>query len=346
MKFGFGPIGCRRPEGTTEGMVPIYRTAIELAERAEDVGFDSAWVAEHHFTDDGYLSSPVSMASAIAARTDAMEVGIGLAITPIHEPVRLAEDAAALNLLARDGGGSATLGLGLGYRDVEYEAFGVDRGERVGWLLDTVDACRESWSEGSMDFEGRVADYPAVDVTPKPGPGVQLVVGANASRGVERAGRIADGYIAPPGHSPENLDEKLDTVRGVLEEPDHAASFDVYHMQYVSVHPDGKDAAWDAVRDEYLYTRQQYLEFFSESSDSDLEFTAAEIENSPDRFEERWRSELIHGSPAEVADELARYDDVWHDVHTIMQLHYPGLNPDVTRRAVDLVGEEVIPELS
>lgn len=347
MKVGFGPIGCRRPDGSGEGMVPIYEQALGFTEKAETFGFDSAWVAEHHFAPDGYLPSPVPVAAAIAARTGSLEVGIGLAIAPIHEPVSLAEDASVLNILSRSGGGRFTLGLGLGYRDIEFEVFNSPRKERVGRLLDVVETCREAWGDGPMDFEGRLVKYPEVDVTPKPGSEIQLVLGANSAPGIKRSAYVADGYISPPGHSPDDLSAKLDNARKVLDDEDTTPEeFDVYHMQYTSVHPDGKDAAWEVVRDAYKYTRTEYLKYFNESSDSDLDLTNEEIEERADEFEDRWRTELLHGTPEQVTEELRGYGDCWDgEIHTILQLHYPGLSPDVTERAVTLVGEEIIPEL-
>lgn len=347
MEVALGPLSCRRPEGTSEGMVPVYSHAVDLAEQADEVGFDSAWVAEHHFAHDGYLSSPVSLCGAIASRTDDFDVGIGLAVAPLHEPVTLAEDAAALDLLASDGGGSFTLGLGLGYRDVEYETFGVDRRERVGWLLDTVETCRQAWSDEPLSLDGHLVDYGPVDVTPKPSPNISTIIGANADKGIERAGRIAGGFIAPPPTSPESLESKLEVAREALDERDtDPDEFTAASMQYVAVHPDGADAAWEAVRESYLYTRKTYLAYFNESSDSDLDLSEEEIEASVDRYEDRWRSDLIHGSPTEVAGELAAYEDVWEGpVQTMLQVHYPGMDPEVSRDAVELVGDEILPQL-
>lgn len=345
MKLGIGPLACRRPEGTATEMVPVYEYALERAQLAADVGFDSAWVAEHHFAQDGYLSSPVSLCGAIAARTSDFDVGMGLAVAPLHEPIKLAEDAAAINLLARSGGGSFTLGLGLGYRDVEYRVFGVDRRERVGWLLDTVATCRAAWAEGSMSVDGHLVSYEDVDVTPKPGPGTSIVVGANASQGIARAARVADGYIAPPPSTPADVEAAADTIRDELagREVD-PTEFHVASMQYAAVHPDGREAAWEAVREAYLYTRKTYLEYFVESADSDLDLSERELEESVERYADRWREDLLHGTPGEVAEQLRAYRDVWPGpVLTTIQLHYPGLDPDVSRRAVELVGDEVIP---
>ncbi|MBI5090043.1 MAG: LLM class flavin-dependent oxidoreductase, partial [Actinobacteria bacterium] len=117
-----------------------YRDAIELAVAAEASGFDVFWVSEHHGWDDGYLPSPLVVLAAVAARTERIELGVGVAVAPLHHPARLAEDVAVLDQLAR---GRVIMGLGIGYVDAEYELFGIDRRARAELLEAVVAALRE-----------------------------------------------------------------------------------------------------------------------------------------------------------------------------------------------------------
>lgn len=347
MKFGIGPIGCRRPPGDTTPFADIYEGEVALAETAEAAGFDSAWVAEHHFAADGYVPSPFTVAGALASRTTALEVGIGIAIAPFYEPIRLAEDAAAVDLLAAAGGGSCTVGLGIGYRDAEFAGFGVPKSERVPRLLDTIDVCRGAWRDGSFSHDGRIFSYPEVSVTPTPSDGITLLVGAVSDPGLERAARLGDGWIAAPGWPRDRLADKLDTVREALAAANRdPRDFDVYLMQYLFAHEDGADAAWAAIRDGYVYVRKKYLEYFSASSDSDLDLTAADIDARLEEFEADWRSHVIHGTPDTVVEELEAYADMWPgELHVILDSHYPGMRFDVAEDAIDLFGREAIPAL-
>lgn len=347
MKFGIGPIGCRRPPNDTTPFPDIYEGEVALAEVAATSGFDSAWIAEHHFADDGYVPSPFTVAGAVASRTEGMEIGVGIAIAPFYEPLRLAEDAVAVDHLAAATGGNCTVGLGIGYRDIEFEGFGVSKSERVPRLLDTIDVCRGAWGDGPFSLDGRVFSYPEVNVTPKPTPGIKLLVGAVAEQGIRRAARLGDGWIAPPGWPRDRLTDKLEILAAELTDAGRDPSeFDVYLMQYLFVHDDGADAAWETIREPYLYVRKKYLEFFSASSDSDLDLTPADIEDRLDEFVDTWRTHVIHGTPAAVTEELEAYADAWPgELHMILDSHYPGMAFDTARQAIERCGRTVIPEL-
>ena len=98
--FGFGLITCQRYPGDPRSDTELYRQALALAEDADAFGIDSVWVSEHHFVDDAYLPSLLPLCAAIAARTRRVRVGTALLLAPLHDPVRLAEDAAVVDLIS------------------------------------------------------------------------------------------------------------------------------------------------------------------------------------------------------------------------------------------------------
>ena len=158
----------------------------------ESIGFSSAWISEHHFLTDGYASGTMPLAAAIAQRTTAMEIGTNVAVLPVHQPIRLAEDALTVDALS---GGRLRLGVGLGYREVEFTTFGQTMRQRRRRLEAGLDVLRAA-------FEGTPVHGSLV--TPLPvGGGPELWVGALSDVGVERAARRADGFLcALPHHLP------------------------------------------------------------------------------------------------------------------------------------------------
>jgi alkanesulfonate monooxygenase SsuD/methylene tetrahydromethanopterin reductase-like flavin-dependent oxidoreductase (luciferase family) len=128
----------RNPPGLGLSFAELYREMFRQAERAEELGFDSLWLTEHHFTDDGYLPSMIPMASALAARTQRVTIGTYVLLVPFCHPVKLAEDAAVTDVISN---GRLRLGFGLGYRPEEFEGFGIPRSERLGRTLETSRFC-------------------------------------------------------------------------------------------------------------------------------------------------------------------------------------------------------------
>src|ERR1700712_155811 len=106
----------------------VYRDELDLIREAEQLGYDTVWLTEHHFADDGYSPAIIPIAAAIAARTERIRIGFNLLLLPLHNAIRVAEDIATLDGLS---GGRIDVGLGQGYARHEFEGYGIPRGERL-----------------------------------------------------------------------------------------------------------------------------------------------------------------------------------------------------------------------
>ena len=227
MKIGYGLITCQAYPGDRRTESERYREVIEQAVEAERLGFDSVWVSEHHFVDDGYLPSVLPMCAAIAARTSRIEIGTAVVLVPFYEPLRLAEDAATVDLLS---GGCFILGLGQGWRPEEFEAFNVSPQNRARLLQDTVITLRQAWSEGTVTG-AELLRYPDVAVRPKPvaAGGIPVWIGATVERSIRRTGRIADGFIAGGGleepYTPEEFRCQLAWINEERKAVDNPTAF-------------------------------------------------------------------------------------------------------------------------
>src|ERR1700745_3233537 len=119
----------------------LYAEILDQIAWSENAGFDDVWLSEHHFIDDGYLPSILPVAAAIAARTKRIRIASGVLLMPFHNPVRLAEDIAVVDVIS---GGRFEFGVGLGFKLEEFESFGVpfkERGARTNESWRSFAAC-------------------------------------------------------------------------------------------------------------------------------------------------------------------------------------------------------------
>ncbi len=342
MKVGFGLITCQRYPGEERSDARIYADALDLASLAERVGFDSVWVSEHHFVDDGYLPSVLPMCAAIAAGTERVLVGTALLLAPLHDPLRLAEDAAVVDLVS---GGRLVLGIGLGWREEEFEGLNVPLGDRVQRLQDTVTVFRQAFS-GRPVTGGELLTYPGVFAIPgpsRPG-GPPIWIGALSEPAVRRAGRIADGFMATEV-TPATLAQQVAWARLARAEAglDPATLTVSVHLP-TFVHEGPAEEAWRMVRPFHRYVAWKYEDMEAARRRRPQEASApppASLEE-----EDTLRAGVVLGAPDEVADRIRQLDDAaGGGLHYIARLYWRGMAPDLQREAVELFGRSVIPIL-
>ncbi|HEX9260043.1 MAG TPA: LLM class flavin-dependent oxidoreductase [Acidimicrobiales bacterium] len=175
----------------------VYSETLDHIAACEAMGFDVVWLTEHHFIEDGYLPSVLTMAAAVAARTTRVTIGTAVLLLPLHDPLRVAEDAAVVDNLS---GGRLRLGLGLGYKLEEFDAFGIDRRHRPGRFEEAVAVLRGAWADEPLSFHGSHFHFDAVPVTPKPAQQpIPIWVAGRAEAPVRRAARIGDGLMGVSG---------------------------------------------------------------------------------------------------------------------------------------------------
>jgi len=331
LQFGFGLITCQRYPEDGRGDQELYAQALTLAEDAEALGFDSVWMAEHHFVDDAHLPSLLPLCAAIAARTRRITIGTAVLLAPLYEPARLAEDAAVTDLIA---GGRLVLGLGLGWRAEEFDALRVPVAGRVPRLLAAVDVLRQAWSGALVTVGG----YPGMPVRPlpaRPG-GPPIWIGAMSEPAIRRAGRVADGFMAT-GVTPDEFAAQIAIARAAR--PDPAAPFTIsLHLPVFAWDAPG---GYDLVRDHHRYIGWKYEDMDAARGRSGS--PAAPPQASP-REEAALRSSILAGTPAEVAARIDAYRRAaGGDLHFIARLYFPGLPWEIQRRAMRIFTEEVIP---
>lgn len=196
-KVNFG-IWCdfRNPEPWAVPFEAFYRDALDQIAAAEGMGFDSVWLTEHHYCDDGYTPSPLVIAAAIASRTEKMRIGTNLIVLPVHDPIRLAEDAATLSILS---GGRFDLGVGIGYREMEFDQAGRELKHRPSLIEESIEILRRAWTGEPINFSGKRFEIGDIRVTPAPPNPPRIFIGGMAPPAIDRAARIGDGFLSTGG---------------------------------------------------------------------------------------------------------------------------------------------------
>lgn len=228
VKFGIWH-DFRNPERWRRPWDQVYRENLEQITWAEQLGFESVWLSEHHVTDDGYLPSVFPMMAAIAARTETMRIGTSILLGPFQHPIRFAEDVGVLDQLS---GGRVEIGLGLGYRQREFELLDVPIGERARRTEQLVETARRVWADGT--------------VTPPPlqQPEPPFWIGGATLAAARRAARLGCNFM--PGGSVEP--KVLDLYRSLWNGE-------------VSISPAVYVGDWDEVAEHFLHSTNRYREW-------------------------------------------------------------------------------------
>jgi alkanesulfonate monooxygenase SsuD/methylene tetrahydromethanopterin reductase-like flavin-dependent oxidoreductase (luciferase family) len=172
-----------------------YAEMFDQAALADRLGFDLVCFSEHHFRPDDYCPSVLAVAAAVAGRTSRIRIGTAVLLLPLHHPLRVAEDAAVIDVLS---GGRLVLGVGLGYHTAEFLTFGVPLTERASRADEAIDILQKSWAGRPFAHEGRHYRFPEISVTPKPvqQPHPPLWVAATTPAGARRAARVGSPLYA------------------------------------------------------------------------------------------------------------------------------------------------------
>jgi alkanesulfonate monooxygenase SsuD/methylene tetrahydromethanopterin reductase-like flavin-dependent oxidoreductase (luciferase family) len=311
VKFGVGDFSGQRPPGSPVAHEQLYAEMLDQAEQIEAAGLDSMWVSEHHFAEDGYMPSVLPVAAALLARTRRITVAADRLAASLHDPVRLAEDAIALDLLS---GGRFVLGLSLCYRDDEFAGLGVDRRTDEARLEATARDLRGA-------FAGRPVRNAHVTPPPATGGGPRLMIAADGEHGAERAAVLADMLMVDP----TELWTVVDAAVAAFDAARGNRDGELVLFTYGGLSAEGRDGAWAEVADGFRYMRHNYDRWMGRPETEVL---------PPSHYR------LLLGTPSDVATQAGEYRLRYGDrVHLVLRCNYPGMAPEAVSRQVQLWGE-------
>jgi alkanesulfonate monooxygenase SsuD/methylene tetrahydromethanopterin reductase-like flavin-dependent oxidoreductase (luciferase family) len=329
IKFGY-MIDFRNPPGSPLSFGDLYREMFRQIEFADQAGLDSIWLTEHHFTDDGYLAATMPMMAAIASRTRRVTIGTYVLLAPFHHPLRLAEDAATIDVLSN---GRVRLGIGTAYREEEFQGFEVSRKYRLGRTLETIEILRRAWTGERFSFEGKHFHLNDVRVLPRPvsKPHPELLWAGMTERAIERGAELGLSFACNLGHKEVEL--YRNALRKHGKDP---ADFNIVRSAIVQI-GDSADQAWADIEQPLMYQAGLYGKWLAEGMRGDQEWIL------PDPV--RLRRNSVIGTSAEVAEQLARMIERIPTTELILNMQLPGLAPAKAMRSLERFVAEVLPAL-
>ncbi len=327
MKVGVH-FSCSALEG--ESWPDIYASALRQAEIADELGYDSAVVSEHHFKAEGWIPSPFVLCGAIAARTTRIRVGTDIVILPFAHPLRVAEDVLTLDNLSR---GRAVLGAGMGHSAAEFERFGVPYKQRVSRTEEALAVVRAAFEQEEITVDGRYTQLPPTRVTPRPvGSPPPIWYGAISEAGARRAARSADALVIGPSLSTAEAAAAraaYDAERAALG---LTGPGEVYLRREIAL-AETADEAWGTGLEPLHYQAAHLY------SDFPREGTAAE-------FRAFARDRYLVGDPTQVLEQVREVRDAVAFDGLLLRFQLPGTSSEVAERATHLFGTEVLGRLA
>lgn len=338
------------PDGWTHKQV--YDAELDMVHYAEDLGYDGAWIAEHHFRNYGVIPNIMPFAAYVAARTTRIKIGSAIVVLPFHHPLRAAEDAAMVDLLS---GGRLMYGFGRGYQGIEFAGFDMRLSEARDRTDEAIDILRQAWSNEPVNHKGQFFEIEDVNVLPKPiqpgGPplfvasvspetighyakkGIPFISDPIATRG--RCMRAAEEWkqvAAENGHDVSKTN--YGSLRGlIIGETDEEAreigekaaasqkeNTTQINKQSAPLEKTGEFAAG------YYYWKDRYL--------------GSNKEIGTDFF---WDRIWVAGGPERVRSIVQEFADAGYE-HMLFTLgHYPTFSMEDNKRRLKIFAEQVMP---
>ncbi|HEX9684007.1 MAG TPA: LLM class flavin-dependent oxidoreductase [Acidimicrobiales bacterium] len=304
-----------------------FPAALEMVKWADERGFDMAVVSEHHSAEDGYLPSPLVMCGAFAGATTTIGINVAALLVPLHDPVRLAEDMAVLDNLS---GGRVSYVVGIGYRDVEFEMFGVDRKGRGQLVESHIGIMQQAWTGEPFAYNGTTV---TVRPTPLTQPHPLLFYGGSTRVAAERAARLGLGFFPAIG------DPELATIYteacaaegrdpGLVMLPNSGGGF-----MHVAEDP---ERDWAIIQRHAMHEAKMYASWQNGPQRSEVHI------DTDDPAELRTSGQYLVVTPEECVDLANERGDLGTLLfHPLMG----GLPVDMAWAGLELFADEVLPKI-
>ena len=321
----------------------LYSEILDQIAWGENNGFDDVWLSEHHFIDDGYLPSTLPAAAAVAARTKKIRIALGVLLMPFHNPVRLAEDVAVVDVIS---GGRFELGVGAGYKEEEFEGFAVPHHERGARTNEALGIVRRLLGGETVTLKGKFFEVNKVRITPEPiqKPRPPIWIGGFTPAALRRGARYGDGFITP------RADRAVyDSYVAELQKQGRPAS----NIRFAGGHPwlivsNDPDKTWNEAADHIIYQNDNYMAWAEKEYAALSEKTGQPIKPLylRDREGLRKSGQLIVVEPERAIKLIREYISAVPITHCYSWTLPPGLPPSWAQPHLELFASKVIPAIN
>ena len=342
MDFGLFNLMQRRDHA--ESIPAVYQHASDSVRLAEDIGFEVAWFAEHHFSDYCLCPSPMLGISWCAAQTSRIKLAPGVLVLPLYDPIRLVQEVAMADEFCE---GRFLLGTGTGYQSYEFDRFGLDLNEGGDRFLELQDILEMGLAEGEIEYNGHFYQIPHTRLAARSTRGLpdRIIAGVLNHPGIRR--RVAEhNYTAllSPGWNPFSMMEQQKTrYQDVFKEVgrDHT-KLRLAVMRFVHVTDSPEEAL--AAAESFRYSTRVAVALRFDYG----EFNGTLHHDIPAREEptlEQMRDNMVIGDAETCAERIVDEINCLEPAHYICYMKGGSLNGDRVLRSLEKFGTHVMPQV-
>lgn len=339
MKFGIGLFGMQTHPNLPYTHPELYKNTLDQVRLAEELSFDSAWISEHHFLEDGYCPSPAVMAGAMAAVTSKIRIGSSGIILPLHNPLKVAEDAAVVDNISN---GRFDLGVVLGYRKEEFEGMGVPMSQRPSRMNEGIEILEKALSGEQFSYAGKRHKFENATLTPKPVQNpIPIYIGAFEEPAIRRAGRYGYPLLIGPGRT---VGMARDTLAFYNDEAKKAGrnTDDVEHilLREIFVSKDRNEA----IEGGNNFIISMYKFYFKLGVKIFVRGQQLKDLDDP-LFEHLAEERFIIGTPEDCIKEIEMYRDELGINYLSCRMVFPQATHEIISNCIETFGKDVIPNI-
>jgi alkanesulfonate monooxygenase SsuD/methylene tetrahydromethanopterin reductase-like flavin-dependent oxidoreductase (luciferase family) len=307
---------------------------IDLVMRAEQLGFDALVKGSHYSAHPLQSLQQIPFLAHAAVLAPRLRLVCGLVLLPLHKPLDIAEQLATLDVMC---GGKLVFGCGIGYRDVEFKAFGVTRREAAARFEECLLAVKRLWTEDFVDMTGSHFELDHANCTVKPlqKPMPPIWIGANADVAIRRAARLGDCWYINPHSTLTTLARQMDVYRRALDQCGKPFPAELPMRREVFV---ARTRA-EAIRLARPSLEVKYKTYREWGQDKVMP-AGDDFDHG---FEELLEDRFLIGSPAEVAERLIDLKARFGVNHLVASVHWPGMPNRLALEQMQILAEEVMP---